>query len=163
MMAQSLRGSARETARVCLHMQTGMEGPMTTIQRSTMTRRTMLLALSATALMGQQTKPVMTTRRFNNVMIAVSDVNRSAAFYEQLFGPPVRDGDVAIFRVGGGPHFFGLTPVRAGAKPGYLSYGLTVEDFDAERVMRTLMSLGIGGAELTRRGDTLEIFVSDPN
>jgi len=130
-----------------------------------MTRRTALLALSATmlssGLMAQQTKPVIATRRLNNVMIAVSDLNRSAAFYEKLFGPPVRQGDAVIFRVGDGPHFFALTPVKSGAKPAYLSYGMTVADFDAEKTMRTLSDLGIRGAQITRRGDTPELFVSD--
>src|SRR6266550_8892715 len=105
--------------------------------RGAMTRRSALAALSATmlspGLMGQQTKPVIATRRLNNVMIAVSDVNRSAAFYERLFGPPVRQGDAVIFRIGDGPHFFALTAARSGAKPTYLSYGMTVADFDAER------------------------------
>jgi catechol 2,3-dioxygenase-like lactoylglutathione lyase family enzyme len=132
-----------------------------------MTRRSALLALSATmmssGLMGQQTRPVIATRRLNNVMIAVSDVNRSAAFYEKLFGPPVRQGDAPIFRVGDGPHFFALTAARSGAKPGYLSYGLTVADFDAERTMRTLSDLGVTGAQITRRGDTPELFVPDAN
>ena len=110
-----------------------------------MTRRSALLALSATllseGLMGQQKRAVIATRRLNNVMIAVSDVNRSAAFYERLFGPPVRQGDAVIFRVGDGPHFFALTAARNGAKPDYLSYGMTVADFDAERTMRTLSNL----------------------
>ena len=130
-----------------------------------MTRRSALLALSATmvspSLMGQQARPVIATRRLNNVMIAVSDVNRSAAFYERLFGPPVRQGDAVIFRVGNGPHFFALMAARNGAKPGYLSYGMTVADFDAERTMRTLSDLGIRGAQITRRGDTPELFVPD--
>jgi catechol 2,3-dioxygenase-like lactoylglutathione lyase family enzyme len=56
-----------------------------------------------------------------------------------------------------------LTAVKSGAKPDFLSYGLTVADFDAERVMRTLADLGVGGAQITQRGDTPELFVPDPN
>jgi catechol 2,3-dioxygenase-like lactoylglutathione lyase family enzyme len=111
----------------------------------------------------QQARPVIRTQRLNNVMIAVSNAERSATFYEKLFGPPVRQGDAFVFRVGEGPHFFALTPVRGGAKPNFLSYGMTVADFDAERVMRTLAELGAGGAQITRRGDTPELFVPDPN
>src|SRR5690349_8517098 len=111
---------------------TGRRGP------GAMTRRSALLALSATMvappLLAQPARPVIQTRRLNNVMIAVSNVQRSVAFYERLFGPPVRQGDTAVFRVGEGPHFFALAPVRGGAKPDFLSYGLTVADFDAERV-----------------------------
>jgi catechol 2,3-dioxygenase-like lactoylglutathione lyase family enzyme len=127
----------------------------------------MLLAFSATMvtprLMAQQTKPVISTRRLNNVRVAVSDVQRSTAFYERLFGPPVRQGDAVVFRIGEGPQFFALTTVTDGAKPNFLSYGMTVADFDAERVMRTLADLGVGGAQIMRRGDTPELFVPDAN
>src|SRR5580693_5487659 len=69
-----------------------------------MTRRSALLALSSTmlssGLMAQPTRPVIQTRRLNNVMIAVSNLERSEAFYERLFGPPVRQGDTVVFRTG---------------------------------------------------------------
>jgi catechol 2,3-dioxygenase-like lactoylglutathione lyase family enzyme len=133
----------------------------------TMTRRGALLALSAAmvspGLRAQQARLVIQTRRLNNVMIAVSNVERSAAFYAKLFGPAVRQGDAAVFRVGAGPHFFALRPVSSGAKPDFLSFGMSVADFDAERAMRTLAELGYSGAQITRRGDTPELFVSDPN
>ena len=145
----------------------GPRGPGAMTCGTAMTRRSALLALSATmastGLMAQQARPVIRTRRLNNVMIAVSDLQRSTAFYERLFGPPVRQGDAVIFRVGEGPHFFALTAARPGAKPDFLSYGMTVADFDAEQAMRTLADLGVAGAQITRRGDTPELFVPDPN
>jgi len=132
-----------------------------------MTRRSALLALSATmaspGLMAQPARPVIPTRRLNNVMISVTNLERSTAFYERLFGPSVRQGDTVLFRIGEGPHFFGLTPVKGGAKPDFLSFGMTVADFDADRVMRTLTELGVGGAQISKRGDTLELFVPDAN
>jgi catechol 2,3-dioxygenase-like lactoylglutathione lyase family enzyme len=132
-----------------------------------MTRRSALLALSATVaspvLMAQEAGAKIRTRRLNNVMMTVSNLERSTTFYERLFGPSVRQGDVAVFRVGEGPHFFALTAVRPGEKPDFLSYGMTVSDFDAQRVMRTLADLGVSGAEMTLRGDTHELFVRDPN
>jgi catechol 2,3-dioxygenase-like lactoylglutathione lyase family enzyme len=149
-----------EQLREPMDMLTGRRGP------SAMTRRSALLALSATMVSPRllaQPRPVIQTRRLNNVMIAVSNLERSTAFYEKLFGPPVRQGGTAVFRVGEGPHFFAVTAARSGAKPEFLSYGMTVADFDAERVMRTLADLGVGGAQITRRGDTPELFVPDPN
>jgi catechol 2,3-dioxygenase-like lactoylglutathione lyase family enzyme len=132
-----------------------------------MTRRSAPLALSVTVasplLMAQGSRSQIRTRRLNNVMLAVSNLERSTTFYERLFGPSVRQGNVAVFRVGDGPHFFALTAVRSGEKPDFLSFGMTVTDFDPEQVMRTLTDLGIGGAEMTLRGDTPELFVRDPN
>jgi hypothetical protein len=74
---------------------------------SAMTRRSvLLLALSATtvtpSLMAEQTKPVISARRLNNVRLVVSDLDRSTAFYQRLFGPPVREGDAVVFRIGEG-------------------------------------------------------------
>src|SRR5215470_15778626 len=107
---------------------TGRRGP------GALTRRSALLALSATmmppGLMAQQTRPVIRTRGLNNVRIAVSDLARSTAFYERLFGPSVRQSGAVVFPIGEG--FFALTTVAGGAKPDFLSYGVTVADFDAE-------------------------------
>jgi catechol 2,3-dioxygenase-like lactoylglutathione lyase family enzyme len=152
-----------------LHLEKGlaMDQPAKRNGIDTMTRRSALLGLSAAmvapAAMAQPARPVVQTRRLNNTMISVSNLERSTAFYEKLFGPSVRQGDTVIFRVGDGPHFFGLTPVRGGAKPDFLSYGMTVVDFDAERVMRMLAERGVTGAEIVRRGDTPELFVPDAN
>src|SRR6516165_6166510 len=124
---------------------TGRSGP------GPMTRRSALLVLSAAIVSPHvmaQPRPVIETRRLNNVMIAVSSVDRSTAFYEKLFGPPVRQGEATVFRVGEGPHFFALTAAKGWAKPEFLSYGMTVADFDAERAMRTLADLGFGGAQI---------------
>src|SRR5215831_12613507 len=143
-----------------------MDYPTRRPGQGAVTRRSALLALSAAMAspgFAQQTQPVIQTRRMNNVMIAVSNLERSTAFYEKLFGPPVRQDDAVVFRIGEGPHFFALTAVRSGAKPDFLSYGMTVADFDAERVMRTLTELGAARAQITRRGDTPELFVPDPN
>jgi hypothetical protein len=89
---------------------TGRHGP------DTITRRNALLALSATMMMSpgsvaQPARPVIRPRTLNNVMIAVSDLERSTAFYQRLFGAPVRQGEAVVFRVGMGPQFFALMAV----------------------------------------------------
>jgi catechol 2,3-dioxygenase-like lactoylglutathione lyase family enzyme len=119
--------------------------------------------MASPGVTAQPARLVISTRRLNNVMISVTNLDRSSAFYEKLFGPPVRQGNVAVFRVSGGPHFFALTPVRDGAKPDFLSYGMTVAEFDAERVLRILADHGVVGAQIVRRGDTPELFVPDSN
>jgi hypothetical protein len=84
------------------------------------TRRKFVLALSAMAIvpqaMAQPVTPPILTRTLNNVMIAVSDMKRSLEFYEKLFGTPVQQGDVAVFRLGAGPHFFAMSEARGGEK-----------------------------------------------
>jgi catechol 2,3-dioxygenase-like lactoylglutathione lyase family enzyme len=130
------------------------------------TRRNFLLALSAVVMaprvMAQANKPII-TRRLNNVMIAVSDMKRSLEFYQKLFGTPVQQGGVAVVRVGAGPHFFAISEAKGGAKPDYLSYGMTVDNFDPDRIMKILSDLGVGGAQVTTREGTQELWVPDPD
>jgi catechol 2,3-dioxygenase-like lactoylglutathione lyase family enzyme len=140
--------------------------PERTAGPGTVTRRNALLVLSAVMMsrgsVAQPARPVIKPRSLNNVMIAVSDLERSTVFYQRLFGTPVRYGEAVVFRIGVGPQFFALTAVTSGTKPGFLSYGMTVEDFDAGRVMRTLADHG-ASAQIMRRGDTPELFVLDAN
>ena len=107
-------------------------------------------------------KAALTTRRLNNVMIAVSNLDRSLAFYQKLFGAPVMDGDTAIIRIGDGPHFLGITQVKPGAVPGFLSYGLTVDNFDAARAAKSLTGIN-AKAETSNRGGTAELWTYDPD
>jgi catechol 2,3-dioxygenase-like lactoylglutathione lyase family enzyme len=95
-------------------------------------------------------------------MIAVSNLARSLDFYQKLFGPPIRQGNVAIFSFGRG-RFFGVTEVTGGATPGYLSYGMAIENFNPERTKRALEDAGVKGVEITTRGDTPELWVLDPS
>src|SRR5579863_1214938 len=106
--------------------------------------------------------PSLVTRRLNNVMIAVSDLDRSVDFYQKLFGAAVIDGDVAIIRIGGGPHFLGLAQARNGGQPGFLSYGLTVDNFDPSGIARSLTALNVR-CEVTDRAGTPELWTYDPD
>ncbi len=110
----------------------------------------------------QAASTALVTRRLNNVMIAVSDFDRSVDFYQKLFGTASIDGDVAIIRVGGGPHFFGLTHVKNGGQPGFLSYGLTVDNFDPSGIAKSLNAMNVS-CEVTNRAGTPELWIYDPD
>jgi predicted enzyme related to lactoylglutathione lyase len=118
--------------------------------------------LARSAIAQAPAKPALATRRLNNVMIAVTNLDRSMAFYQKLFGAPVMDGDTAIIRIGDGPHFLGLTQVKAGAASGFLSYGLTVDNFDAARAARAITAIN-AKAETTNRNGTPELWTYDPD
>lgn len=129
-------------------------------------RRSFLLSLPAVVAfkaVAQPSKPPIVTRRLNNVMIAVSSMKRSVEFYQRLFGTPVQQGDLAVFRLGAGPHFFALSEVKGNPKPEFLSYGMTVDNFDPDRIMKTLTDRGVIEAHVTMREGTPELWVSDPD
>lgn len=108
------------------------------------------------------TNPALVTRRLNNVMIAVSNFDRSIDFYAKLFGTPAIDGDVAIIRIDDGPHFLGLTQVTDGGQPGFLSYGLTVDNFDPSSIAKSLAAID-ARCEVTNRAGTPEVWTYDPD
>jgi catechol 2,3-dioxygenase-like lactoylglutathione lyase family enzyme len=151
---------------------------------STITRRELLFASPGAAvaqrLLGgrllAQSAPLRVLG-LNQVTLAVSDVARSVAFYQRLFGMPVqaRHGDGVLLRLGDGPHFIKLVP--AGAEPPRIDHwGFAIEGFEVERVLRTLDELGVsraiggqglsGGALRVRvhtRDGTPELYMGDPD
>jgi len=145
---------------------------------STITRRELLLAVPGVAVASKllaQVAPIR-VRGISSVTLAVSDVARSVAFYQGLFGLPVqaRHGDKVLLRLGSGPYFLGLMPADA-AGPRVDHWGLAVEGFDANRVADALVAHGLtratgsgnglaGGpmrVRVTSRGDTPEVYMAD--
>jgi predicted enzyme related to lactoylglutathione lyase len=100
----------------------------------------------------------------SHVVIAASDLRRSVAFYEKLFGAPIEQDNVAMFGFANGSRFLGVTEATRATKPGYLpSYGLAIDNFDPDRTMKVLADAGVMGARITMRGTTPELRVPDPS
>ena len=156
-----------------------------------MTRRELLLSLPALALaragFAQAGGPAIPVKALNHFTLAVSDVKRSLDFYQGLFGMPIqaRQGSTVLLRMGNGPQFLALT--ASGANPPSIlpKVGMSVENFDADRISGVLAKHGIAKADpsapglsggpmkvrLSRRGPdnggardgTPELFVGDPD
>jgi catechol 2,3-dioxygenase-like lactoylglutathione lyase family enzyme len=149
--------------------------------RDIMTRRSLLLSMSGLALgrrllAAEQAAP-LTVGGIHQVTLAVSDLERSLDFYQSVFGMAVqaRNGETLLLRIGEGPHFLALTRAGAGG-PRIDHFGLSVENFDADRVLGTLASHGVteaqGGQSLsggpmrvrrTTRAGTSELHMGDPD
>ena len=145
------------------------------------TRRTVLLSLPGLALarrlLAQERPAPLGVRGLHQVTLAVTDLERSLEFYQGLFGMPVqaRHGATTLLRIGDGPHFLALT--EAGPGPARIDhFGMALEDFDADRVVRVLAGHGVTRAEggealsggamrvrVTTRGSAPEIHMGDPN
>ena len=155
--------------------------PKTASTPGVLTRRSLLLSLPGLALARHlfargQAAPLRVLG-LHQVTLAVSDLGRSLDFYQGLFGMPVqaRQGGTVLLRIGDGPHFLALT--EAGSRPPSITrFGLAVEDFDVDGVVRALADHDVtpdaGGEELsggpkrvrvTTSGDTPELHMSDPN
>jgi catechol 2,3-dioxygenase-like lactoylglutathione lyase family enzyme len=154
------------------------------VQERMLTRRDLLLAVPGIALahrclrgdLAAQAAPLRVLG-LNQVTLAVSDVQRSVAFYQRLFGMPVqaRHGTAVLLRLGEGPHFVKIAPAGTAA-PRIDHWGFAVEDFDVERVLRALEALGVSRAtdgeglsggplrvRVATREGTPEVFMGDPD
>src|SRR5690348_12469797 len=126
-----------------------------------MNRRHFLTALPALAfaprLAAQAAPAALETRGLSSLTLTVSDVSRSLKFYQDLFGMPVqaRQGSTLFLRIGAGPQFLALKQAAAGERPSISGFGMGVDDFSIDRVVRVLGEHGVtrndSGAPMTVR------------
>lgn len=80
---------------------------------------------------------------YQQFALRVSDLERSAQFYTELFGQePVERGGELVFALGSGPQHFVLTQARAGETPGFAWIGLSVERFEADALSAAFAARG---------------------
>ena len=120
-----------------------------------LTRRELVLSLSALLLVrreaaAQPSAPPISVRTLNHVTLTVSDVQRSVAFYQRIFGMPLvtTQGTAAdwsaptipVLGIGNGPQFIAFS---RGDTPSINHYCLGMEGFDADRIVKTLAEHGV--------------------
>jgi len=121
-------------------------------------RRDLLKAAPALAfaprLLAQSEPASIPVRKIHSFSLKVSDVGRSVAFYQEIFGTPVqaRQGDTALLQVGNGPQYFSLIPAQSGETPHISHIGLSVEDFDLNATHAQLQALGLRTSSAPRPG-----------
>jgi catechol 2,3-dioxygenase-like lactoylglutathione lyase family enzyme len=131
-----------------------------------MSRREVLGALVAMTLPSAaaiQTAPLIgPATQLNHATLFVENVERSREFYQKLFGMPIltRQGPGVNLRAGVG--FLGLYPARDHGVPRIDHICLSIDRFDARRVLPKLQALKLN-AEISQRGDTEELYFDDPD
>lgn len=121
-----------------------------------LSRRNLLIAFSLLAAVAltpfatrsdaqQSTAEPITVLGYHNFGLRVSDVERSVAFYQGLFGSPVvsRVGATVALQVGDGPQYFTLAPTREGEQPHISHFGLGVDETDRYSLQDRLAAHGI--------------------
>jgi catechol 2,3-dioxygenase-like lactoylglutathione lyase family enzyme len=118
-----------------------------------MDRRRFLSALPALTLapplfprlLAQSEAPPLAVRGLSQLTLTVSDIARSLAFYQGLFGMPIqaRQGSTLFLRIGAGPQFLALKPAAPSERPSISGFGMGVENFSVDRVMRVLEAHGV--------------------
>ena len=117
------------------------------------------LAPFASVLNAQSAAEAIAVQKLHTFGLRVSDVARSVAFYQQLFGMPIsaRVGDTVCLRIGSGPQFMSLRPLQSGEAPGITHIGLSVRDFNAQSVAAQLQAHGfVNDANAANEPDNLK-------
>jgi catechol 2,3-dioxygenase-like lactoylglutathione lyase family enzyme len=124
-------------------------------------------------MFAQTPKPSLRAHALNQMTFSVSDVKRSVDFYQGLFGMPIqaRQGETVCLRIGSGPQFMALRPSGAGVAPSISQFGISVEDFNVDRIVKALVDHGVERAtaigpmkvQTTTRAGTPEIYLGDPD
>ena len=130
-----------------------------------LTRRHFLYTLPALTLaprlMAQSSAPLFNVRGLSQMTLTVSDVKRSLAFYQGLFGMPIqaRQGSTLFLRIGDGPQFLALKQAAAGERPSMSGFGVAVENFSLDRAVKALEARGVKRIATDRSND---LWVADP-
>jgi glyoxylase I family protein len=152
-------------------MNAGFDVLLGRYERGEMTRRDLLAALGAIAAAASAPSAaaapaVGPVRQMNHVSIFVPDVQKSRQFYQDVFGLSLLTTQDPGVNLSTGSGFLGIYPLPATAAPGtkgsinHLCLG--VENFDADAVLKALTDRGIQ-ARIRQRGDTKELYMTDPD
>jgi catechol 2,3-dioxygenase-like lactoylglutathione lyase family enzyme len=134
-----------------------------------MDRRDLLTALAAVVAAAavpstavEAAPAVGPVTQMNHVSIFVPDVQKSRQFYQDLFGLPLLTNQDPGVNLSTGTGFLGIYPAPGAQKGSINHLCLGVEKFDADTVLKTLTDRGIQ-ARIRQRGDTKELYLTDPD
>src|SRR4051812_6997164 len=101
--------------------------------------------IAAHRLLAQGTAPQIRVNGLSQLTLTVSDAKRSIDFYQGLFGMPIqaRQGTTTYLRIGAGPRFLAIVPARPGEKPSISRFGMGVESFNPDTVLKVLAQHGV--------------------
>ncbi|MGE0462543.1 MAG: VOC family protein [Vicinamibacterales bacterium] len=151
-------------------MSDGLDTLLHQYDNGRITRRQLLGALAALAAAAAAPPaaeggmaPVGTVASFNHVSVFVPNVQKSVAFYQDLFGLPVLTRQDPGINLNCGTGFLGIYPLPANASASRIDHlCLGMPDFDADAVLKQLTDRGIK-ASIRMRGETKELYFTDPD
>jgi catechol 2,3-dioxygenase-like lactoylglutathione lyase family enzyme len=136
--------------------------------------------MTAHRLMAQGAAPQLRATALSQLTLSVSDPRRSIEFYQGLFGMLVQAqlGSTTLLRIGLGPHYLAITPTAPGEQPSISRFGIGLESFEVDAILKVLSQHGVMPDEYPRRprvgamrvrvtahgrrGNIPEIVVGDP-
>ena len=107
-------------------------------------------------------KPLVTTKGYDHIMLRVNDVDKTAAFYQKMFGlSPVERSNGKVW-VSDGNLRLGWRETLAGEQPGIEYYAIRTEPFEVDAFSRNVEALGAKSVEEFNERDNILLF-RDPD
>lgn len=149
-------------------MSAGLDQLLSRYENGHITRRDLLGALaalvaasSATAL--EAAPAVGPVTQMNHVSIFVPNVQKSKDWYQETFSLPLLTNQDPGVNLSTGAGFLGIYPAQGGATTGSINHMcFGVENFDADAALKTLTDRSVK-ARIRQRGDTKELYLTDPD
>jgi len=146
-------------------MATELETLLNRYESGELSRRELLgafaLMLLPTPAAPEPAPAIGAVRQMNHVTLYVRDVERSQRFYQSLFGMPVVIRQDTGVNLSTGAGFLGLYPADNEA-PAINHFCLGMPRFHAESARSALARHGVD-ASIRQRGDTAELYFTDPD
>ena len=148
-------------------MSAGLDHLVSQYESGRITRRDLIGALAAlvagaAAPPAVEAAPVGAVKQMNHVSIFVPDVQKSKQFYQDVFGLPLLTNQDPGVNLSTGAGFLGIYPAPNAQKGSINHLCLGVENFDADATLKNLTDRGVQ-ARIRQRGDTKELYLTDPD
>jgi catechol 2,3-dioxygenase-like lactoylglutathione lyase family enzyme len=146
-------------------MSRAIEGLISDYETGRLSRRDLVLTLAALAaapLPAAAQAPALRPRTLNHVSLVVSDLERSVAFYQRVFGLPMKSKQTGGVNLAVGDQFLGIYQVggNGAAQINHFCFGF--DSFDPQRTVSALGASGVKGESRVRDG-VPQVYCTDPD
>lgn len=142
-----------------------IDGLLEDYETGRLSRRELVLTLAALAaarLPAAAQSPALRPRTLNHVSLIVSDLGRSVAFYQRVFGLSVKSKQTGGVNLAVGDQFLGIYQAGANAPPQINHFCFGIESFDPDRTVASLAASGVKAESRVRDG-VPQVYCTDPD
>lgn len=122
----------------------------------------LLSALAAVPLPAAAQSPALKAETLNHASLIVSNLERSVAFYREVFGLAVKSTQQGGVNLGVGDAFLGIYQGGANATPHINHFCFGFRDFNPARTVAALEAAGLR-AEARERDGVTQVYTADPD
>ncbi len=147
-------------------MSQAVESLLTHYESGRLSRRELVAILTAVAaapsVATAQPAAALRAATLNHASLIVADLDRSVAFYQRVFGLPVKSTQQGGVNLAVGDAFLGIYQGGATAMPHINHFCFGINEFDPAATVAALEAQGLPAESRTRDGVT-QVYTADPD